>query len=47
MFIGSGVKITKDPETGKFLGIPEEWVDNYDLPIDIDMSKTVKTSHLS
>lgn len=42
-----GVKITKNPVTGKLEGVPEEWVKNYDLPMNIDMGKTVKTKHLS
>lgn len=42
-----GVKITKNPITGKLEGVPEEWVKNYDLPMNIDMNKTVKTKHLS
>lgn len=42
-----GVKITKNPVTGKLEGVPEEWVKNYDLPMNIDMSKTVRTKHLS
>lgn len=42
-----GVKITKNPITGKLEGVPEEWVKNYDLPMNIDFSKTVNTKHLS
>jgi hypothetical protein len=42
-----GVKITKNPITGKLEGVPEEWVANYDLPMNIDETKTVKTKHLS
>lgn len=42
-----GVKITKNPITGKLEGVPEEWVKNYDLPMNIDYTKTVKTKHLS
>lgn len=42
-----GVKITKNPITGKLEGVPEEWVNNYDLPMNIDETKTVKTKHLS
>lgn len=47
VFLAKGVKITKDPKTGKLIGVPEEWVKNYDLPIDIDTTKTVKTKHFS
>lgn len=42
-----GVKITKNPVTGKLEGVPEEWVNNYELPMNIDMNKVVKTKHLS
>jgi hypothetical protein len=43
-----GVKITKNPITGKLEGVPEEWVKNYDLPMNnIDYTKTVMTKHLS
>jgi len=42
-----GVKITKNPITGKLEGVPEEWVKNYDLPMNIDTNKTVKTRNLS
>jgi hypothetical protein len=28
-----GVKIVKNPKTGKLEGVPEEWVKNYDLPM--------------
>jgi len=42
-----GVKITKNPVTGKLEGVPEEWVKNYDLPMNVDSSKTVKTNHLA
>ncbi len=42
-----GVKITKNPITGKLEGVPEEWVKNYDLPMSIDYNKTVATKHLS
>jgi hypothetical protein len=42
-----GVKITKNPITGKLEGVPEEWVKNYDLPMNIDTNKTVKTKNLS
>lgn len=45
--MGAGVKITKDPKTGKLCGVPEEWVKGYDLPMDIDHSKTIKTKHFS
>ena len=45
--MGSGIKITKDPKTGKLCGIPEEWAKSYDLPMDIDYNKTVKTKHFS
>ena len=45
--MGSGIKITKDPKTGKLCGIPEEWAKGYDLPMDIDHTKTVKTKHFS
>ena len=45
VLFGEGVKITKDPKTGKLVGVPEQWVKNYDLPIDIDTTKTVKTKH--
>ena len=41
------MKITKNPITGKLEGVPEEWVKNYDLPMNVDMNKTVKTKHLS
>jgi hypothetical protein len=27
--------------------VPEEWVANYDLPMNIDETKTVKTKHLA
>lgn len=47
VLLASGVKITKDPKTGKLLGVPEQWVQGYDLPIDVDMNKTVKTKHFS
>ena len=43
----TGVKITKNPITGKLEGVPEEWVKNYELPMNIDQTKTVKTKHLS
>ena len=43
----TGVKITKNPITGKLEGVPEEWVKNYELPMNIDSSKTVKTKHLA
>ena len=42
-----GVKITKNPVTGKLEGVPEEWVKNYELPMNIDMNKVVRTKHLS
>ena len=42
-----GVKITKNPITGKLEGVPEEWVANYDLPMNIDATKTVKTKHFA
>ena len=42
-----GVSIRLNPQTGKLEGMPEEWVKNYDLPMNIDMGKTVKTKHLS
>lgn len=41
-----GVRITKNPITGKLEGVPEEWVKNYDLPMNIDYSKTVATKRL-
>lgn len=47
IFLSSGVKITKDPKTGKLLGVPDQWVKNYDLPMDVDTTKTVKTKHFS
>ena len=47
VLMGSGIKITKDPKTGKLCGIPEEWAKGYDLPMDIDHTKTVKTKHFS
>ena len=47
VMMGSGIKITKNPKTGKLEGVPKEWVDSYDLPMDIDTGKTVKTKHFS
>ena len=41
------LKLTKNPVTGKLEGVPEEWVNNYELPMNIDMNKVVKTKHLS
>ena len=42
-----GVKITKDPKTGKLIGVPQEWARNYELPIPVDMERTVKTKHFA
>lgn len=47
VMMGSGVKITKNPKTGKLEGVPEEWVKGYELPMDVDQAKTVKTKHFS
>jgi hypothetical protein len=44
--ICDGIKITKNPKTGKLEGVPEEWAKNYDLPISIDYNKLVKTQKL-
>jgi len=35
-----------DPLTGKLIGMPKEWTDNYDIPLDYDAKKTIKTKHL-
>lgn len=45
--IGSGIKITKNPKTGKLEGVPDEWAKGYEMNMDIDYSKTVKTKHFS
>jgi len=37
-----GVKIVRNPVTGKYEGIPREWVEGVEgFPVDVDMSKTV------
>lgn len=41
-----GVKIIKNKETGEYEGVPKEWVDNYDLPIKINLNKLIKTKNL-
>ena len=41
-----GVRIKRNEKTGEYEGIPQEWVKEYDLPIKIDYSKTVKTKQL-
>lgn len=41
-----GVKITKNPITGKYEGVPKEWVDNYGNFINVDQNKMVSTKHL-
>lgn len=46
VFLEGGVKITKNKQTGEYEGIPQEWVDNYDLPIKVDLKKMIKTKHL-
>lgn len=46
VYLEGGLKITKNKETGEFEGIPEEWVKNYDLPIKVNMGKTIKTKHM-
>jgi hypothetical protein len=42
-----GVSITKNPVTGQLEGVPEEWVKNYELPMNVDLTKTIETKHLS
>ena len=46
ILIYDGIKITKNPKTGKFQGVPEEWAKNYDIPISIDYNKLVKTKKM-
>ena len=41
-----GVNIRFNHKTGLLEGVPTEWVKNYDLPVDIDHKKLVKTEHL-
>lgn len=41
-----GVNIRYNTKTGLLEGVPAEWVRNYDLPVDIDRKKLVKTEHL-
>lgn len=40
-----GVRIKKNPLTGEYEGIPEEWARNYDLPIKVNRDKTIKTKN--
>jgi hypothetical protein len=46
VFMVGGVKIIKNKETGEYEGVPKEWVDNYDLPIKINLNKLIKTKNL-
>lgn len=40
-----GISITRDPVTGKLVGVPEEWA-NSSAKINADIDKTVKTDKL-
>ena len=40
-----GVNIRFNKKSGLLEGVPAEWVESYDLPVDIDSSKVVKTKH--
>lgn len=42
-----GVSIRKNPETGLYEGVPKEWVEQNDIDLGADTSKTVATSHFS
>lgn len=46
MSLLGGVNIRFNHKTGLLEGVPTEWVKNYDLPVDIDHKKLVKTEHL-
>lgn len=41
-----GIKIRKNPHTGRLEGVPQEWADKFNLPFDIDRNKTVSTRDL-
>ncbi|CAD8195863.1 unnamed protein product [Paramecium octaurelia] len=42
----SHIQITRDPVTGKLLGVPKEWADLNGLKLEIDKNKTVETKNL-
>jgi hypothetical protein len=46
VILEGGVRIKKNQITGEYEGIPEEWAKNYDLPIKVNLGKTMKTKHL-
>jgi hypothetical protein len=45
--VTKGVSIKKNPKTGLYEGMPKEWLENNDLDLNVDNSKTVATSHFS
>jgi hypothetical protein len=44
--VQQGIKIRKNPHTGRLEGVPQEWADKFNLPFDIDRNKTVSTHDL-
>ena len=44
--VQQGIKIRKNPHTGRLEGVPQEWCDKFNLPFDIDQNKTVATRDL-
>lgn len=46
MLLPGGISVKKNSVTGKYEGLPAEWVENYDLPVDVDYTKTIKTKTL-
>lgn len=46
VLLPGGIRIKKNEITDEYEGIPEEWVKEYDLPIKVDRSKTIKTKKL-
>lgn len=46
VLLPGGISVKKNSVTGKYEGLPAEWVENYDLPVDVDYTKTIKTKTL-
>lgn len=44
--VQQGIKIRKNPHTGRLEGVPQEWADKFNLPFDIDRNKTISTRDL-
>ena len=46
VLLPGGISVKKNSITGKFEGMPVEWVEKYQLPFDVDYSKTIRTKML-